>query len=285
MKNNILYFRLISFLKNNSIVFIGVLFLIAISFPSCSTSEKKEPLLKKIPFSNPLDFEYSEIDAIFGECDTSFCYQVVINYPVLKNDSAVTIQQRIITDLVYWKAEPQTEEASLSKLVSEQESMYNDAVENELSMGQNWYLNLSAHIDFNNNGILSYTVTKDAFTGGAHPIYESILVSLSLGKEIKQLKWADLFEADRLVPLKEYVKMHFYEFHGLDYSKPVNDQGFWFESGEFDLNNNFSIQQDGIAVLYNHYEVAPYSTGPTSLFLPWADIKSWLKPEFSTLVK
>ena len=146
-----------------------------------------------------------------GNCDSAFCNQIVINYPVLKNDSLARIQQRIIVDLVYWKSETQTDDASLSKLVAEQEEIYNEVIENDLSMGQNWYLNLAAHIDYNDNGILSYTVTKDAFSGGAHPIYESILVSLFLEKELTPINWADLFEEDRLVPLREYVKLHFFE--------------------------------------------------------------------------
>ena len=261
------------------------LMLIAILLQTCSKTKKVEPKIEIHPIYNPLEYEYSEIDTTFGNCDSAFCNQIVINYPVLKNDSLARIQQRIIVDLVYWKSETQTDDASLSKLVAEQEEIYNEVIENDLSMGQNWYLNLAAHIDYNNNGILSYTVTKDAFSGGAHPIYESILVSLFLEKELTPINWADLFEEDRLVPLREYVKLHFFEFHGLDYSKPVNDQGFWFESGDFELNNNFSLQKDGIAILYNHYEVAPYSTGPTSLFLPWADIRTWLKPEYQKMFK
>lgn len=246
-------------------------------------SKPDSPIPKPIEKVKPdsVKFSYQTEEQTFGNCEDDFCYQLLIQYPEIQSDKFPGLQEKIIRDLVYWKSEPVKGEGSIDSLIYEQQMIYLETVESELTMGQNWYMNISAHVDFNLSNMLSYTVTKDAFTGGAHPVYESVLVSLDLSSDtVKSLIWQDLFEEDRLEALREYVRIHFFEFHGLDYSKPVNEQGFWFEAGEFTLNQNFSIQSDGIAVLYNHYEVAPYSTGPTSLFLPWEDIKSWLKPEY-----
>jgi hypothetical protein len=41
---------------------------------------------------------------------------------------------------------------------------------------------------------------------------------------------------------------------------------------------NFSVTPIGIKFLYNQYEIKPYAAGITELFIPYAQIKSLLRP-------
>jgi hypothetical protein len=53
---------------------------------------------------------------------------------------------------------------------------------------------------------------------------------------------------------------------------------YFFKDGKFALNQNYSITPLGIKFLYNVYEIKPYAAGTTDLFIPYAQIKSLLKP-------
>jgi hypothetical protein len=46
-----------------------------------------------------------------------------------------------------------------------------------------------------------------------------------------------------------------------------------------DPNDNFFITGGGIGFFYNPYEIAPYSSGSTEIFLPWEEILPLLKKE------
>ena len=50
-------------------------------------------------------------------------------------------------------------------------------------------------------------------------------------------------------------------------------------------NNNFYFNSNGIAFMYNPYEVASYAQGQIVVFIPFADIKSYLTPDFVQRMK
>ena len=62
----------------------------------------------------------------------------------------------------------------------------------------------------------------------------------------------------------------------------LNDSGslsnYFFKDGKFSLNNNFLITPIGLRFLYNEYEIKPYSDGATELLIPYAQIRSLLRP-------
>ena len=46
-------------------------------------------------------------------------------------------------------------------------------------------------------------------------------------------------------------------------------------------NNNFYFNNNGIAFMYNPYEVASYAQGQIVVFIPYADLKTYLVPAFA----
>lgn len=255
----------------------NVLFLVlsvsALSF--CSNDDRVSPIV-----STPLPFYYAEIDTVFGNCDTSNCHQIALQYPVLNGDSLFDLQEIVLSDVLFWQPINEIQKPSIHRLISEQEQIYKDLVASGFESLNTFYLSISMHVDFNDLGIFSYTVSKDSYTGGAHPFYEAKLVSYSIEHDIRKLNWEDIILIDSIPIFKQLVKLSFFNFHALDMRTSANEQGFWFESGDFELNDSFSIQPEGIAIQYNNYEVASYATGPTALFIKWDEVKPWLTPRF-----
>ena len=46
---------------------------------------------------------------------------------------------------------------------------------------------------------------------------------------------------------------------------------------EIGPNGNFSVSEDGVTYIYNHYEIAPYAMGIIRVTLPWDDVRELLK--------
>jgi hypothetical protein len=53
---------------------------------------------------------------------------------------------------------------------------------------------------------------------------------------------------------------------------------YFFKNNKFALNNNFLITPVGLRFLYNQYEIKPYAAGQTELAIPYAKIKTLLRP-------
>lgn len=260
----------------------NVLFLVlsGLTLSFCSNDARVSSIVSK-----PLPYYYAEVDTVFGNCDTSNCHQIALQYPVLSGDSLFDLQEIVLSDVLFWQPLGEVKKPSIYQLISEQEQIYKDLVASGFESLRTFYLSISMHVDYNNQGIFSYTVSKDAFTGGAHPNYEAKLISYSIENEIRRLSWEDIIRIDSLPLFKQLVKLSFFNFHALDMNTPANEQGFWFESGDFELNDSFSVQPEGIAIQYNNYEVASYATGPTALFIKWEEVKDWLTPRFKNFAE
>lgn len=113
-----------------------------------------------------------------------------------------------------------------------------------------------------------------AYTGGAHGNgYNNYFqFDKSTGKA---LKLTDFFTD--VNALNKIVEPHFRKLFKLTAKESLNDYGFWFENDQFSVYENFTFQVGELLVYYNSYDIAPYSGGPTELFVPFEEIKHLLK--------
>ena len=63
----------------------------------------------------------------------------------------------------------------------------------------------------------------------------------------------------------------FREKHKLTPDTSLNDGGFLFPDGDFILPENMAVNEQGILLIYNPYEVAAYALGRTVLLLPFPE--------------
>jgi len=144
----------------------------------------------------------------------------------------------------------------------------------------NYTNNNQQSIDYNDNGYVVIDFLADAYTGGAHGNYSSTMYCLDV-KNKKQLVLSDIVKIDSNTLQKILEK-------GLrkNYNIKPNEQ---LSTVLFDNflkpNNNFYFNSNGIAFMYNPYEVASYAQGQIVVFIPFADIKSYLTPDFVQRMK
>lgn len=114
--------------------------------------------------------------------------------------------------------------------------------------------------------VVSIAMTSYTNTGGAHGM---VVVSF-LNFDVKT---GNLIENDALIndlsAFKELAKTYFnQEIEG--------KRDLYFEPENFTLPANIGFNDDGLILLYNSYEIAPYSTGLTEFTIPYETIEGYL---------
>lgn len=131
-------------------------------------------------------------------------------------------------------------------------------------------------ICYNDNGYVILDANVYAYSGGAHGNGGSSFFCLDVQNK-KVLKLSDVISADstRLQPI---VEKAFRKQQGL---KPTDSLNTILFENHLATTQNFYYTNKGIGFYYFPYEVAAYAFGPIQVFVPFTDLKQYLKPDFT----
>lgn len=135
----------------------------------------------------------------------------------------------------------------------------------------------SDEIVYNQNDILSYTVSFENYTGGAHGshAYNNHVINLKTGNAITE---EDIFIENFQDSLAQILIDHIAKQNKVENPKDLENIGF-FSVEEIFPNGNFLVDGDGITYTFNEYEIAAYVVRETNVFLPYAEIQYLLKKD------
>jgi Protein of unknown function (DUF3298) len=140
----------------------------------------------------------------------------------------------------------------------------------------NYTNNSQQSVNYNDNGYVVIDFLADAYTGGAHGNYSSIMFCLDV-KNKKQMVLSDIIKIDSNT-LQNILERNFRK----EYNIKANDALSTVLFDDFiKPNNNFYFNANGIAFMYNPYEVASYAQGQIIIFIPYSDLKAYLVPAFA----
>ena len=118
--------------------------------------------------------------------------------------------------------------------------------------------------------ILSYTVTKDTYTGGAHGTtsVKALNLDMKTGAAVTEEEMFKAGYADRLSGLLTGRLPESLE-------NPA-DTSMLFEK-DIRPNGNFTVSDSGVTYIYNQYEIGPYVMGTIKVTVPWNELKDLLR--------
>jgi len=139
-----------------------------------------------------------------------------------------------------------------------------------------WSMETMGKVIHQSPDIWNVALENYQFTGGAHPNTHTVYLNFDLDSG-KLLHWSDVL-ADSL----GFVHLAEAAFRKVwDISEEVNLEEAGFFWGEaFHPPANFSLEEEGLRLYYNTYEIAPYALGPTDYILPYDQLQDVLKPEY-----
>lgn len=132
-------------------------------------------------------------------------------------------------------------------------------------------------IQFNKSNLLSYTVERYDYSGGAHGMTTDSCFTILLNKG-RFLKQDDLFDEIALDKVAELIIMKIAKDNKVDDPMKLEEQGF-FSVKEIYPNGNIFANGEGITWIYNPYDIAAYAIGSVEVTIPYADLKPYMKPQ------
>jgi hypothetical protein len=247
-----------------------------IALGACSCKWGVPPKQNGTTAKDTLSYTYKAIKERATDCGSkpdSSCSVAKISYPYFNgqqklNDSV----SRKLTSIFVLKDKPDT---TLTQLTHDFFANYQKDKET-LKDPQIYSLDCAVKVLRQDSGLVTLQVYGYISQGGAHPTSGTYFINWDT-KTNKNIALDDLFDngyQDKLTKIAEGI---FRKNEKLaDTASLANN--YFFKDAKFALNNNFSITPLGLKFLYNEYEIKPYSAGTTDLFIPYAQIKSLLKP-------
>jgi hypothetical protein len=123
---------------------------------------------------------------------------------------------------------------------------------------------------FENARYITLSFEFVAFEGGAHENRQRQFATWD--KETQTpLRLATLFpETERLL---EVAEAEFRKARKLKPEDAFEENGYWFERGQFRLSEQLALSECGLLLHYNPYEVAAYAVGSMEVVIPPARLK------------
>jgi len=154
--------------------------------------------------------------------------------------------------------------------VATNEDLYKDMPD---SHSLDWEFLKLMHIIFNEEDFLTFYVQTYAFTGGAHGLQTEEYAVINTRKG-ETLKTSDLFKPDYDSAVTILLTKKLKSSNGLKDDQKLSENGWFID--EIRPNENFYLTSEGIGFHYNPYEIAPYSSGTTDIFLTFSELDPFL---------
>ncbi len=137
----------------------------------------------------------------------------------------------------------------------------------------NWTGETEMRVVYNQWPILVVEKVKYDYTGGAHGNWGATYITMDLSKK-KVLQPSDVFKPgykEAFVPLLEKA---FRAKYRIDNDESIRES---LLTPAITPNDNFILTGKGVAFSYVPYEIGPYALGQVTLYIPFSEIKSWVK--------
>jgi hypothetical protein len=248
--------------------------LFAITFVFITACNFKPQKAKPNITKDTLAYTYKVVKERAADCGKkpdSSCTTAQIKYPVFADQAALndTVNNRLLNLFLPGNKEANSPEAQAKGFIAGYET-YKKHDKRNISFNLATY----AKVLRQDSSLATVEYGGYSFAGGAH----GSSLTLFLNWDTKASKVITL---DDIVTSKEQLtaiaEKIFRKNENLKDTSSLK-RDYFFKGGKFALNNNYLISPVGLRFLYNQYEIKPYAAGTTDLFLPYAQIKSLLKP-------
>ncbi|GHT34008.1 hypothetical protein AGMMS49574_20760 [Bacteroidia bacterium] len=130
-------------------------------------------------------------------------------------------------------------------------------------------------IKFNKSNLLSYAISYENYTGGAHGSHTYINYNIDLATG-ELLTESEIFIDGFQDEMAQILVDKLVEQNDVKSPEELESIGF-FSIDEIYPNDNFSIDETGITYFFNEYEIAAYVVGTTHIHLLYDDIKHLIR--------
>ena len=132
---------------------------------------------------------------------------------------------------------------------------------------------IESKFTYKDQNILSLCNNSYLYTGGAHGMSSQYNYVYDQ-RDDKIVRLNNIFDESSYTELGNLIVGQVTTDKGYTDSAKLYDDGY-FSIDEIFPTENFSVNTDGITWVYNPYEIAAYSAGQTSVFIPWFKVAKY----------
>ncbi|MFA5573844.1 MAG: DUF3298 domain-containing protein [Brumimicrobium sp.] len=260
-------------MKKIGVIIIGIFLLIGCNSESESTFVEEE-----IEVKEAIAFNTRTVDTMivaFPEVTDTIVGKIYYHYPVVAETENRWLDYAIQSVLGF---ETQLEPKSLEEEVIREFKETYKYMDADMPSVNGYYLFDSVGIHFQNKQIIDIVRTHYSYYGGAHGFHSTFSHLYDLNTK-ERLYWNDIF-VDSVV-LKKKLENQFRLDYGLTTKDEVEE--ILFEN-DFPMTDNILISEDEVIIIYNVYDIAPYSSGLISISLKYEEIEDNLTESFKSML-
>ena len=126
---------------------------------------------------------------------------------------------------------------------------------------------------YEGQNIISVQAESYLYTGGVHGNGYTNYLNFDT-------QTGELIDIESLVTnfdsFQDFVEEKFRIENKIPEEESINATGFWFDDDQFYVSNNIGFSSENLIIVYNTYEIAPYSAGTFILKLPMDEVQPFL---------
>ena len=160
---------------------------------------------------------------------------------------------------------------------SEEIIMDEDSQDNISQPAVAWKDNTNLLIRYNANGLLSYTVESNQYSGGAHggTTFRNSVINLKTGEKIGE---EDLFTEASLPLINDIILRKLETQNNVESPEELEQIGY-FDITQISQYKNIYLTNDGLVYTFNAYEIAAYAVGTIEVKLTYQDLEGFVAPD------
>ncbi len=142
----------------------------------------------------------------------------------------------------------------------------------------NFFQKVETHTTFYYKHLLTYSIYREDYTGGAHGFYSTKFLNIDL-RTLKTITLDDLLQGDYEETLTTLIEQRLMQDNNAGSADELYDMGYG-TTGNIAPIDNFYLTPDGITFHYNIYEIAPYVIGPIEVTVDFDKMKDMLRNDY-----
>lgn len=228
----------------------------------------------------PIAFEAVEVDRAAGDCDDpeAACATVALHLleattggtEAARDSANIFAQHLAVSSLRDRVAGERSASNNANQLIDAYLANAAEEIAASSTAASRRWLSFTERLLYNTTSVVTLEFALDEYSGGAHPNLHRRLVSFDVSSGAPLSLDELVGDRERLNRLAEDA---FRSARGLGPGDDLAAAGFDFPDGVFAPTENFGVVADGLLLLWNSYEVAPYAVGPTEIVVPRAQLE------------
>jgi hypothetical protein len=214
-----------------------------------------------------LSFDYREYKLDSGKIE------IELSYPVFKTVDSISLKLNALLENQLFPNYSSHFAHNITLLKDSLKKLANTFPSNKESTRISYIRKIA--IIHQNSEYVSFKLSGYDYTGGAHgnPFSQGLVFDKS---EMIFLQLSDVLDTNHLKEVTQLLLNELKSQSSIPLDSNIENQGFLISDELFFTSTNFFLKEEGLAFIYNPYEIAPYSSGATYLLLKYNQLKSWI---------